>query len=70
VDIESDKPVKSTWTRRGAYSITFESPEVSLTEITNIYLATERQTPSREFIIRFTLSVIVMAANRSRFGGM
>lgn len=54
--IESDKPVKVHLDRRGAYRIYFEAPEVSLTEITNIYLATERQTPNREFAIRFTLS--------------
>jgi len=54
--IESDKPVKVHLDRRGAYGIHFEAPEVSLTEITNIYLATERQTPNREFAIRFTLS--------------
>jgi len=28
---------------------------VSLTDIANVYLATERQTPSREFVIRFNL---------------
>ncbi len=54
--IESDKPVKVHLDRRGAYSIHFEAPEVSLTEITNIYLTAERQTPNREFAIRFTLS--------------
>jgi hypothetical protein len=54
--IESDKPVKVHLDRRGAYNIHFETPEVSWTDITNIYLATERQTPSREFSIRFTLS--------------
>ncbi len=54
--ITSDKPAKVHLDLRGAYSINFDTPDVSLTDIPNIYLATERQTPSREFAIRFNLS--------------
>lgn len=54
--ITSDKLVKVHLDRRGAYRINFVAPNVSLTDIANIYLATERQTPSREFVIRFDLT--------------
>lgn len=53
--ILSDSPVTVFLDREGAYSINFLSPVVSLTDFTNVYLATERQTPSRELSIQFNL---------------
>lgn len=53
--ITSDAPVIVFLDRQGAYRINFLSPEVSRTDITNVYLATERWTPDREFVIRFNL---------------
>ncbi len=54
--VTSDKPVRVYLDRWGAYSIDFEAPEVSLTDISNVYLATERHTPGREFALRFRLT--------------
>jgi len=53
--IESDAPVSVFLDRRGCYRVNFVEPSVSLTDITNVYLATERQSPSRELVIRFNL---------------
>ena len=53
--IESDAPVSVFLDRRGCYRVSFVEPSVSLTDITNVYLATERQSPSRELVIRFNL---------------
>ncbi len=54
--LTSDQEVRVHTDRRGAYSINFLEPNVSLTDIANVYLATDRQTPSREFALRFNLT--------------
>ena len=41
--------------RQGAYSVNLLSPTVSLTDVTNIYLATDRQSPARDLLLRFNL---------------
>jgi hypothetical protein len=53
--ITSDQPVTVFLDRQGAYRITFRSPAVSLTDISNIYLATGRQPPGEALDIRFAL---------------
>jgi len=53
--IETDVPVYIFLDRQGAYRFNFETPEVGLTDVTNVYLAIDRHSPSRELIIRFTL---------------
>jgi hypothetical protein len=51
----SDESVIVFLDRQGAYRINFLLPPVSLTDVTNVYQATERQPPNREFAIRFNL---------------
>ena len=53
--ITSDRKVIVFLDRQGAYHIHFIEPAVSLTDISNIYLATDRHPPSQEFVIRFDL---------------
>lgn len=53
--ITSDAPVIVFLDRQGAYRINFLAPAVSLTDITNVYLATERHTSSRDLVIQFNL---------------
>jgi hypothetical protein len=53
--IETDVPVYIFLDRQGAYRFNFEAPEVGLTDVTNVYLAIDRHSPSRELVIRFTL---------------
>lgn len=53
--IESDAPVSVFLDRRGCYRVHFVEPRVSLTDVTNVYLVTERQSPGRQLAIRFNL---------------
>jgi hypothetical protein len=54
--LTADQEVRVHLDRRGAYDINFVEPSVSLTDIANVYIATERQSPSREFVVRFDLT--------------
>lgn len=53
--IQSDAPVMVFLDRQGAYRIDFVEPAVSLTDVTNVYLAVDRHSPSSELVIRFRL---------------
>lgn len=53
--ISSDKPVMVFLDREGCYRVNFTSPAVSLTDVTNVYLATERHSPNDEAVIQFNL---------------
>jgi hypothetical protein len=54
--LTSDREVRVHLDRQGAYAIHFLEPDVSLTDIANVYLVTERQSPSHEFVMRFDLT--------------
>jgi len=53
--IESDAPVTVFLDPQGAYRISFLAPRVSLTDITNVYLSGDRQSPSRPLAMQFQL---------------
>jgi hypothetical protein len=53
--IESDTDVIVFLDRQGAYNINILEPTISLTDISNVYLATERQSPDQPLRIRFNL---------------
>lgn len=53
--IRSDAPVMVFLDRQGAYNIDFDAPVVSLTDVTNVYLAVDRHSPIEELVIRFRL---------------
>lgn len=67
--LTADREVRVHLDRRGAYNIHFLKPDVSLTDIANVYLVTERQTPSREFSIRFDLTDDCYAGERQPIWG-
>ena len=53
--VESDAPVTVFLDRQGAYRIKFLTPRVSLTDLTNVYLASDRQSPSTPLTVQFQL---------------
>lgn len=53
--ISSDAPVDVFFDWQGAYRFNLLEPQVSLTEVPEVFLATERQSPDRELAIRFNL---------------
>ncbi len=56
--IESSDEVYIYLDRQGVYSIHFESPEVSLMDVSNVYLAIGRHSPSEPLVIQFDLTDI------------
>lgn len=53
--IKSDEVIEVFIDREGAYKINFLSPETRLTDVNNIFYASQRQNSSGELVLRFNL---------------